>query len=149
MTDISYQTEHIHAAPGVEHYTETLARLPDAAAKLAWILEAVEKVKQVTVLGVDVPVELLREIAAALESETALRLKFDHYAGTLDRRVRELETEHARACEILRGVKHGKTRTTLCQLAHNAVACASGRKRRILSLAQRLEEKSSSVEVQP
>lgn len=53
--------------PREEHYTITLAKLPDVQARLRWLLEQVERASS-TALGVEVPPDLLREALAKIEA---------------------------------------------------------------------------------
>lgn len=57
--------ESIPAAPGVEHYTHTLARQPDVLARLHWVLNQLPR--QTKSLEVSVPVSLLQEAVGAIE----------------------------------------------------------------------------------
>lgn len=63
--------------------------------------------------------------------ERALRHTFEVEAYRLGQQVDNLTQEAERAREILGAIPHGPTTHTLCQLAHNAIGCAQGRRRRI------------------
>lgn len=57
--------EQSPARPGVQHYTETLAQLPDVQSRLAWLLRGLPK--QTKPLEIGVPPALIQEAYDALE----------------------------------------------------------------------------------
>lgn len=73
--------------PREEHYTITLAKLPDVQARLRWVLEQVERAP-VTALGVEVPPALLREALDKIEALDRSNARWQRWHRQQEERLR-------------------------------------------------------------
>lgn len=97
MSDtITTFTELSQAAPGVEHYTETLAQLPDVQSRLRWVLDQVPK--HHTVLGIEVPPQLLRQALSRIQQLERHYNSCAHVKRNL--RIQEMRKVHS-VCVVL------------------------------------------------